>query len=63
MEYVPKCFDEKTMLNDVSLQVRKDKFVTILGPSDCGKTILLRSITSFQTTSEGVIAMSGKETT
>lgn len=39
------------------------KFVTILGPSGCGKTTLLRLIAGFQTASEGVICIAGKEIT
>ena len=63
VEHVSKYFGEKAVLNDVNLQVRKGEFVTILGPSGCGKTTLLRLIAGFQTASEGVITMSGKEIT
>ena len=63
VEHVSKYFGEKAVLNDVNLQVRKCEFVTILGPSGCGKTTLLRLIAGFQTASEGVITMSGKEIT
>ena len=37
--------------------------VTILGPSGCGKTTLLRLIAGFQTASEGMILINGKEMT
>ena len=63
VEHVSKYFGEKAVLNDLNLQVRKGEFVTILGPSGCGKTTLLRLIAGFQTASEGVITMSGKEIT
>ncbi|MBO5796188.1 MAG: polyamine ABC transporter ATP-binding protein [Bacteroides sp.] len=63
VEHVSKCFGEKTVLNDVSLSVRKGEFVTILGPSGCGKTTLLRLIAGFQTATEGVITISGKDIT
>ena len=63
VSHVSKYFGEKAVLNDVNLQVRKGEFVTILGPSGCGKTTLLRLIAGFQTASEGVITMSGKEIT
>ena len=63
VEHVSKCFGDKTVLNDVSLSVRKGEFVTILGPSGCGKTTLLRLIAGFQTATEGVITISGKDIT
>ena len=63
VEHVSKYFGEKAVLNDVNLQVRKGEFVTILGPSGCGKTTLLRLIAGFQTASEGIITIAGKEIT
>ena len=56
-------FGDKAVLNDVNLSVRKGEFVTILGPSGCGKTTLLRLIAGFQTASEGVITIAGKDIT
>ena len=63
VKHVSKSFGEKTVLNDVNLSVRKGEFVTILGPSGCGKTTLLRLIAGFQTATEGVITISGKDIT
>ena len=61
VEHVSKFFGDKAVLNDVNLSVRKGEFVTILGPSGCGKTTLLRLIAGFQTASEGVITIAGKD--
>lgn len=60
---VSKFFGEKVALDNVNLSVRKGEFVTILGPSGCGKTTLLRLIAGFQTASEGMICIGGKEIT
>ncbi len=60
---VSKFFGEKTALDNINLSIKKGEFVTILGPSGCGKTTLLRLIAGFQTASEGVICISGKEIT
>ena len=60
---VSKFFGEKVALDNINLNVKKGEFVTILGPSGCGKTTLLRLIAGFQTASEGVICISGKEIT
>lgn len=63
IKHVTKRFGEKTVLDDVSLNVRKGEFVTILGPSGCGKTTLLRLIAGFQTASEGIITIGGEDIT
>ena len=63
VQNVSKYFGEKVALDKINLNVKKGEFVTILGPSGCGKTTLLRLIAGFQTASEGVIRISGKEIT
>lgn len=60
---VSKFFGEKTALDHINLSIKKGEFVTILGPSGCGKTTLLCLIAGFQTASEGVICIAGKEIT
>ena len=63
ISHVSKFFGDKIALDDVSLNVKKGEFVTILGPSGCGKTTLLRLLAGFQTTSDGIIRISGHEIT
>lgn len=63
VERVSKRFGDKTVLDDVSLYVRKGEFVTILGPSGCGKTTLLRLIAGFHTPDAGTIVIDGRDMT
>lgn len=46
--------DQVVAVNDVSLDVNAGEFFSIIGPSDCGKSTLLRSI-------GGLIPASGGE--
>jgi spermidine/putrescine transport system ATP-binding protein len=46
-------------LADVSLDIRKNEFFTLLGPSGCGKTTLLRIIGGFETPDAGSVLLDG----
>ena len=48
-------------LDDVSVQIRKNEFFTLLGPSGCGKTTLLRLIAGFEHPSAGMITLEGDD--
>ncbi|MDP4031256.1 MAG: ABC transporter ATP-binding protein [Pseudorhodobacter sp.] len=50
-------------LDDVSVQIRKGEFFTLLGPSGCGKTTLLRLIAGFETPTTGQILLDGQDIT
>ncbi len=50
-------------LDDVSVQIRKGEFFTLLGPSGCGKTTLLRLIAGFEMPSGGTILLEGADIT
>ena len=63
IEHVSKSFDGKTVLKDVSLDIKRGEFVTILGPSGCGKTTLLRMIAGFEKPTQGQILLNGKDVT
>ena len=48
------------MLKDVSITVRDNEFVVILGPGQCGKTTLLRMIAGFEKPTTGRVLMDGQ---
>ena len=50
-------------LDNVSVQIRKSEFFTLLGPSGCGKTTLLRLIAGFETPTSGQILLDGADIT
>lgn len=56
---ISKKFDEKTVLHDVSLQVKKGETICLLGPSGCGKSTLLRCINWLETPDAGSIHVTG----
>ena len=59
---VSKWFGEVTALEDVSLEIRRGEFFSLLGPSGCGKTTLLRMIGGFEGPSVGEIRIDGEDT-
>ena len=60
---ITKVFDGVTVLDDLSLGIKRGQFVTLLGPSGCGKTTLLRMIAGFETPTKGEIYIEGKPIT
>jgi len=58
---VSKSFGGPPVVNQVSLEVPRGEFFSLLGPSGCGKTTLLRMIAGFETPdSGGAIAIDGE---
>lgn len=55
LENISKSFDKQLILDDISLNVKKNDFVTLLGPSGCGKTTTLRIIGGFETPDTGKV--------
>ncbi|MCR2821629.1 ABC transporter ATP-binding protein [Lederbergia panacisoli] len=60
-ENVSKKYDDELVLDDVSFEIERGKFYTLLGPSGCGKTTILRLIAGFIQPSKGAIFFNGKK--
>ncbi|GER66676.1 spermidine/putrescine import ATP-binding protein PotA [Weizmannia acidilactici] len=60
-EHVTKQYDDDpAVLDDVSFEIERGKFYTLLGPSGCGKTTILRLIAGFTGPTNGNIYFNGK---
>jgi spermidine/putrescine transport system ATP-binding protein len=55
VEKVKKCYGHFKAINNVSFEIKKGEFFSLLGPSGCGKTTLLRIIAGFEDPGEGVV--------
>ncbi len=60
---VSKIYNDNLILDNISLNILKGEFFTLLGPSGCGKTTLLRMIAGFTTPDSGKIFLEGKDIT
>jgi spermidine/putrescine transport system ATP-binding protein len=61
IERVSKSFGDFRALKNVSLEIKKGEFFSLLGPSGCGKTTLLRIIAGFETPEDGVVMIDGTD--
>jgi spermidine/putrescine transport system ATP-binding protein len=59
IEGVSKSFGDIRVLNNVSLEIKKGEFFSLLGPSGCGKTTLLRIIAGFEQPVWGGVTFDG----
>lgn len=63
LEQVNKLFGERTVVNDISLEIHAGEFFSLLGPSGCGKTTTLRMIGGFELPDSGRILIDGRDVT
>ena len=51
----------RTVLNNISLRVRRSEFATIVGPTGCGKSTLLRLLLGSERPTKGEVRMNDIE--
>ncbi len=61
IERVSKAFGDFKVLKNVSVDIKKGEFFSLLGPSGCGKTTLLRIIAGFETPNDGIVLLDGTD--
>lgn len=65
LKHVTKKFESdgrvKEVVNDVSLDVRKNEFVVLFGPGQCGKTTMINLIAGLELASSGEVDVAGKK--
>ena len=52
---------EVCALQDVTFDIFRGEFITLVGPSECGKTTLLKIISGLLTKTDGALVFSAKE--
>lgn len=60
---ISKKFGKVLAVDNVSLEIKKGEFFTLLGPSGCGKTTLLRIIAGFVKPDQGRVFFNEKDVT
>ena len=61
LDHVTKRFHDVTAVDDLSLDIERGEFFSLLGPSGCGKTTTLRLVAGFEEASAGLIYLGDQE--
>ena len=63
LDRVTKRFGDTAAVDDLSLDVSRGEFFSLLGPSGCGKTTTLRMVGGFEDPTSGSVYLGGKDVT
>jgi spermidine/putrescine transport system ATP-binding protein len=63
LERVTKRFGDFAAVRDLTLDLARSEFFTLLGPSGCGKTTTLRMVAGFEEPTEGRVLLDGADVT
>lgn len=63
LKNITKSFGKTTVIDNLTLNIRKGTMVTLLGPSGCGKTTVLRLVAGLETPTSGQIFIDGEDVT
>ena len=63
LENIEKSFDGDNVLKNISLDIGRGEFVTLLGSSGCGKTTTIRIVAGLLTPDSGKVILNGKDIT
>ena len=63
LENIEKSFDGEKVLKNISLDIGRGEFITLLGSSGCGKTTTIRIIAGLETPDGGKVVLNGKDIT
>jgi spermidine/putrescine transport system ATP-binding protein len=63
LDHITKSFGETTAVDDVSLNIWRGEFFSMLGPSGCGKTTTLRMIGGFEEPTSGTVYLGDTDVT
>jgi len=58
---VTKSYGGRRAVDDVTLEVRRGEFFSLLGPSGCGKTTLMRLVAGFEFPDSGTVLLGGRD--
>jgi spermidine/putrescine transport system ATP-binding protein len=63
LDHITKRFHEVVAVDDLSLEIERGEFFSMLGPSGCGKTTTLRMIGGFEEATSGTIYLGEADVT